>query len=665
MRHSLTCQSSKAIRNIAKVLATRSKLKVAIPNYYEDHGTQPQNLLVSLPRVLGPNYRLTAENALEDLLNTQGETYNRIWESYLALRQYIQKHGGPPVPYPTMQRVLQRCTPNWASTRKLVVRVLPQPGMWKRLDTAVHSHRLRTVLSHMRESGQTPTISDYNYVLQYMAAAGHVRGASALLKEIDATEGVKPSAKTMKHVLQACVFLLEIEFSPQDRNLATAEATNLAYEVIRRVTDQNIDLSRQIVELVLRIVKEDGRVEQCERILRAVCAFDINKPDRMPEEFAKRLKEADESNEPLPKPLPISTSMFTTMMVLYGRRGDISKMVTLFEVLTNPYPLPSNLPSPSSDWWDNEEEYDVPNPVVQTPLKHRPEYIWEPPRASPNSATFAFLLRYLSWAGQRVLCEHYMLIAEEYDKAETIRLRKALSYELARHQQVSSALSNADREIVLDDNRSLIPSPRFLITPLLFMPVFAYANRQRVTQLMRWIRYHLHGVIQRRERELEFFKKSYESLPSGALPTRVTGQSYYQHEPYQDFSGIVEGTERQVPLDLKLHIELVETSLVSFKAMLERAEEVIARLTQRTVERLTRRVWNNKDVYIPELERRVVVGRDEWQERVQWKMWAGPVTGTNLGRMGSEVPNGVIPNRWLDERMAARIQSKNESGPRT
>ncbi|KAG8813649.1 hypothetical protein FRC19_002291 [Serendipita sp. 401] len=99
--------------------------------------------------------------------------------------------------------------------------------------------------------------------------------------------------------------------------------------------------------------------------------------------------------------------------------------------------------------------------------------------------------------------------------------------------------------------------------------------------------------------------------------------------------------------------------------MLERAEEVIARLTQRTVERLTRRVWNNKDVYIPELERRVVVGRDEWQERVQWKMWAGPVTGTNLGRMGSEVPNGVIPNRWLDERMAARIQSKNESGPRT
>jgi hypothetical protein len=126
----------------------------------------------------------------------------------------------------------------------------------------------------------------------------------------------------------------------------------------------------------------------------------------------------------------------------------------------------------------------------------------------------------------------------------------------------------------------------------------------------------------------------------------------------------MESTEQLKPLDLRIHKELVDASLVSFTAMLERADEVVARLRQRTLERLTRRVWNNKDIYLGEYGQRVILGREEWERKVRWNLWAGPVTGVTLGRESQpSKKQNTPPARWIDERLMSRVKSQETLDP--
>jgi hypothetical protein len=523
MRQSLVCQSAKALQNIIKTKARRAARAIPPTTEYVEFDSDDGTRHAALPRTLSLSSTLRdkTQNSLETLLSTRGALYQTVWESYLALKDIVDRQRGPPIPRCILEAVLRQCTPTWHALRHHAIQPMTEYGALKRLQNPLpHESRLRSVLQYMKKSNQPPTEDDFHFILQQMAAVGHVRGAASVLEEMEATEGVKPSIKTFKHILRSCVYLMESPFPPEVESRVSNEVTTLASQVAQRMPSLNVELDAPIVELMLRIFKEQQNTEACEHILRLACSFDVHRPDRMPEEFEKRLKDADTRQSPLPVPVPVTTSMLTTLMKLYGSQGEISKMITTFEVLTNPYPLPSNLPSPQSDWWDADDEYDVANPVIQTPLKHRPEYVWDPPKSSPNTATFDTIIRYLAWARQRMLCEHYMLLAEEYDKAESVRLRNELSKELTRLESVSP-ITNPDR--MSDDSaalegRGFIEAPRFHITSHMFHPVFVYANQARLTELMRWMQQHLRTIIWRRENDLDFFKKSYEVLPPSPIP---------------------------------------------------------------------------------------------------------------------------------------------------
>lgn len=614
-----------------------------------------------LPRALNAtqNLRQSTQNSLERLLKTPNTLYQTVWESYLALRDIVDQHKGPPIPQHILQAVLRQCTPSWGALRQNATRPAGDYAAWKRLQSPLpHESRLRSVLHYMKTSGQHPTVEDYNFILQHMASVGHVNGALAVLEEMEASK-VQTSAKTFKHILRACVFLLESPVPPEAKPQVSSMVAEIASKVAQRLQDLNLEMDSRLVELTLRMLKEQDNTEACEQILRTACAFDVHRPDRMPDEFEKRLKDADERKLPLPTPVPVTTSMLTTIMSLYGSKGELPRMIAAFEVLTNPYPLPSNLPSPQSDWWDADDEYDVANPVVQTPLKHRPEYIWEPPKARPNSATFAIMIRYLAWAQQRLLCEHYMLLAEEYDKAESVRLRNQLSKELARLKRVSPS-TNSDRlpeEAALE--MGFIEAPRFHITPAMFQPVLVYANQARLVELMRWMRQHLRMIIRRREKDLNFFKKSYEALPEAEIHPKAEIRLNTKHQIYVDYTAVTNDPDIQKPLDLHFHINLVESTLSGLRTMLERVDEVVARLSQRTLERMTRRVWRHQDVYLSDLGHRTLIGRDEWSERVKWREWNGPITAVNMGLQKMPSTNAVAaPSRWMDSRLAARAGEK-------
>lgn len=537
MRQSLVCQTStRVLRNLAKARVRRKLLPRPVVENAEDGEVEMVNdvTTVSLPRTLSAHFRDNSQKLLEGMLSTPGTTYQSIWESYLTLREATKREGGAPLPLELFQAVLRRCMPAWITLRTAAMKPTTEHGELQRLRSPLpYENRLQIILRDMKGAKHTPTIDDFNHIIKQMSAVGHVQGAMAVLKEIDATKGITPTAATYTLVLKTCVFLIESNFPQQVRSLVVKASTEVATDIIERMQSAGTGMSAPTLESILRIFKEDGNIEACEQVLRSLCAFDVRRPDRMPEEFETRLKEADRSGEPLPVPLPVTTSMFTTMMNLYGSRGDLPRMITMFEVLTNPYPLPSNLPSPSSDWWDDDAEYDVANPVIQTPLKHRPEYVWAPQKSSPNSATFAAVLRNLAWAGQRMLCEHYILLAEEYDKQEAKRLRTQLSNEAQLYRSLFP--QNADSTTISspDLKRIVIPAPRFLITPLMFMPVFAYANRQRILELIRWMRYHLRGIIRRREKELTHFKNFAAALPPDYLLASRQSQPNSKHSPCQ------------------------------------------------------------------------------------------------------------------------------------
>lgn len=656
MRPSLARGSAQVLRNLAKARASREKYQ-QLSLEKSDQPANPNlgNHAVVLPRFLGINPMESARKRLEELLDTPGARYEQVWETYLALRQIINLNRSAPIPRETLQKVLRKCTPDWNSTRKYCSHQANRQTIWQRLENPLpFGNRLFEIITHMKEANQVPQKEDFDYMLRYMWAGGHVYGSAAILERME-KEGITPSPSSYKYALQTSVFLLELDIPYSARGTVRETANKFAVDILQRMKAEEKEITPPIMELALRVFRVNGNVEAAEALLRENYAFDIRRPDRMPEEFERRLKEADKSGLPLPQLMPMTTSILTSMVHLYGSLGDIPKMITIFEVLTNPYPLPSNLPSPTSDWWDSEDEYDVPQPVNQRPLPNRSDYVWEPARASPNNATFAYMLRHLAWAGQRMLCEHYMLLAEEYDKAEALRLQTMLDSEIQRYQpsQTQPLVGNENEQPTADD----LTAPRFLITPLMFMPVFAYANHQRITELMRWMKYHLAELVKRRESELAFLKSALDALPAGQASTRGLPLNH-DTQPYSDFIGIVPRTAQRSPLNLQVHISLVEASLQSFRAMFEKTNEAVARITQRTKERLTRRVWNNKDIYLRDVDARVLVSREEWVEKVRWRQWTKSLPGASL-MLEAPSTHGVPP-RWMDERLAARAESKKQ-----
>jgi hypothetical protein len=532
MRQSLANYSSKAVNNLAKTYARRARAIAPFSKEEDVIVRRQDTVTVSVSRNLDKDARERAQKALQDTINASKSTFNDVWQSYLSLQAVVQQDGGLPIAQNIMQAVLRKCSPSLEALRTYSMQPASEDGLRHRVRHPLpYEDRLRAIIRHMRDAQQPPTIQDYNFILGQMAAVGHVTGAAAVLKEMEDVGGMQPSHSTFIYVLRTCVFLLESNQSSSARGALVQAATELANHVVKRLGEMNIEMDTRTMEFVLRIFKETGATAAFERLVRAMCAFDVTRPDRLPEEFEERLKAADSSGKPLPVPLPFTTSMFTTLITLYGRAGEVSKMVTAFEVLTNPYPLPSNLPPPNSDWWD-EEEYDVANPVIQTPLQHRPEYVWEPPKSTPNAATYAAIIRYLAWAGHRTLCEHYMLLVVETDKREADSLRRDLTTIIERLQtnsavspeSVSKSISTSSEEKEISASLgelSFLRSPQVFITPPMLYPVIGYANRYRLAEFIYWIRRRVRRLQARKEKDLLFFKEAYSLIPPAFQPSSV------------------------------------------------------------------------------------------------------------------------------------------------
>ena len=486
----------------------------------------------------------TAYGRLSTLIKTPNVEPDMVWAAYEDFHRLLPSAPREREHIYTLRHALRRSVPDWRTVRRETDGRLPAAERWARLKSPhPFEYRMRTILEDIRELGHTPHLSDYHWVLSQLAAAGHATAAEAVLREMIAFARL-PTADTYTLVLRACIRRLETRIPHSAVEEEAATASRIARDVVEAMGEQGIDINSKQVSLLLRVFKVSLHVEGFELLLRTVFSFDVKRPDRMAKEFEDRLKAADQDGQPLPVPLNITRDILTTMVYIWGDAGEFSKMISAFEVLTNAYPMPSDLPPPSSSWWDDVFGSDVPMPVVTTPLSHRPEYKWYPQTTAAAQAAVNKLIQVLAWNDKRTLCQHYIKLAIELDNAEAEQLRKTLERTLTAAKLQSQTLQDTDRmhsnapsnqpqylPLSSSPDPPLLPwhnehpSARFMVTMETLLPAWGMANQRKALEMFRWMRYQTTGLIKRKKKQLQWFMEHQDELLQLKEPVSSTGDN--------------------------------------------------------------------------------------------------------------------------------------------
>lgn len=323
------------------------------------------------------------------------------------------------LPLEVHQLVLRKCVPparrlRAASKRERHTRYHPHtPHMYE--------NRLQTVMKNIRSAGWQADLDDYHFVLEQFAAVGHYIGSRGVLQEM-AFVGVQPSAKTYRLCLQALAFRLALPCFEERRPTLIEETTKMAREVIRDMRSRDLPLEAVDTDLAIRIFRENVDEKGFAELIKFSYGIDLAYPDRLPLELVERpsTSKAETSEEPYPpvhRLQPLSTPALNVVIDMLGRAGQISKMVQAFEVLTQPLLKPYQ--SPPSLFDEDEDDFSFNPPSV-------PEPIYPLPSAPPNSTTFQLLIKHASRAGHAVFARHYLVYALRMDRAEDRRIKHGL-----------------------------------------------------------------------------------------------------------------------------------------------------------------------------------------------------------------------------------------------
>ena len=341
---------------------------------------------------------------------------SRPWGHYVDLLNYM---GLESLPLEVHQLVLRKCVPPaWvlreASRRERRTRHDP-------LAPHAYENRLQTVMKNIRSAGWQAELDDYHFILEQFAAVGHYIGSRGVLQEM-AFAGIQPDAKAYRLCLKAMAFRLALPCS-EERHLTQIEETSkMAREVIREMRTRDLPFESVDTDLVIRIFRESIDEKGFEELIKFSYGIDLAYPDRLPLEVVERQSTSKaETSEALDPPLrqlqPLSTPALNVIVDMLGRAGRISKMVQAFEVLTQP--LPKSYQPPPSLFDEDEDDYSVNPPSV-------PEPVYPLPSAPPNTTTFQLLIKHASKAGHAVIARHYLVYAMRMDRDEDRRIKRGL-----------------------------------------------------------------------------------------------------------------------------------------------------------------------------------------------------------------------------------------------
>ena len=537
---------------------------------------------------------------------THGGSPSRVWSNYTNLLNFL---GYEKLPLEIHQQVLRQCTPPTAQLRTAATRRILVGN--KPATPHIHEGRFQTIIRTIRSFEMKPSLDDYNFILEQFAAVGHHLGAIHVYRELRQL-GLIPVPKTYTLCLQAIGHRLTLPIKRGTRSHLVEQCRTLLGNLTAEMHNFNIPFTSVNVDLTMRILKEILDMEGFEALMRWAYGIDLSNPDRTPLEYmglntaVSGFSSPEQSRPPLPSPLPFSTPALNTTIDILGRLGDVSKLIQTFEVLTMPLPNAAQHQFASFD----DDDFGTVDGFVA------PKF--NPPHAPANTTTYNILLRHLSQGGHTALARHYLVQAMHLDRRFDHKLRIA----------------------VMNKPIDQVPAPRFALNRGTLLSVYGVSNRDKNAGLMRWLASKLPRIVKRKQSSLDFFtrvrdQRLSKNKPIG--PSKASSKAVRFRSPRWNVPNVfdldvnaplISPPNHLKPLDLNTHIQVLERDLKEISEFERRVADVLGRTTQRIKERLGRRVWFAKDVYLRTGHSRRVVSRSHWQKLVNFR---------------SRRPNTVLP----------------------
>ncbi|KAH9482992.1 Small nuclear ribonucleoprotein G [Psilocybe cubensis] len=535
-----------------------------------------------------------------------------VWANYSNL---LAQLGSYSLPLEVHQKVLRHCTPSIHTIKRAQIREL-EKGTHNYSPPDVES-RFKILIRNIRGSGLSPTLSDYNFIIQQFAAYGHFEGTRSVYQEI-LRDGLTPDHRTFGFCLRSLAFRLSLPINEEIRDTIKARIQELFNMYMAEMSKYNVPMTGLNLEVGLRIMKETLNLQGLESILRRGYAIDLSNLDRIPLEYTERKDN--------PIPFPFSTAALNTTLDILGTLGEVSKMIQAFEVLTQPLQQASQHFFNSFDS-DDEGDFGV-DVEVSPPFPF--------PSATPNTTTYSILIRHLCHLGYPSLARHYILDAREKSKQAAIDLQMQVQHHFAKKLPLNT-----------------IPAPRIAISRLILLPAMGEANRNKNVGLMKWLTTKVPTIIRKQQNAVDFYQSIFDAIknPEYHLPakrltkkTKFLTSQYPGASPQEKAIAAMGGQPRapaysykelfeadipdpppltppseSQPFNIGLHILILKRNVAELTELNDTLRYIYGRTIQRVKERLGRRVWAGKDIFLRSEGSRVEVTKEKWKEIVNFQ----------------------------------------------
>lgn len=540
----------------------------------------------SYPGALTHAQRSSLQDLTSALSGDASPSY--VWANYTNL---LASLGNESLPIELHQQVLRRCSPPKKELKRELVRKLASGR--NGFVTPAFESRFQTLMGNIRNLGLRPSLGDYNFVLEQFAAVGYYEGAAEVYEEIKRV-GHVPNHETFGYCMQAIAYRLTLPVPAHSRESAISHMQNVFRSYMSDMRSYRIPMAGVHLDLTVRILKETLDYQGFEAILRWGYGIDLSNPDRVALEYSDPTsKDKDKPSTPI-VPFPFTTAALNTTIDMLGRLGDVSKLVQAFEVLTQPLPR-ANQHFFNSFESDEDDDFGVSVDVASTSR-------FQPAHASPNTTTYNLLLRHLCRDGHAILARHYIMQARRLDRSTSWTLKHMVLHHRAQKRPLSE-----------------IPAPHFSISRLTLLPVFGESNRDKNLGLMRWLSTKVPYLIAKQKKDLEFYLSTSEDLEIADSPPPQPPSPPLEISDLD----ITNPAPPEVPktkfFDINLHIQILKRNISELEGFNERLAFVLGRTTQRVKERLGRRIWDSKDVFLSTERTRMNLTKEEWKGIVNFQ----------------------------------------------
>lgn len=540
------------------------------------------------------------KRALRDQNTTAYSTHTKIYQQYLAT---VNGKGGDHIPLEIHQAVLRACTPPHDGLRAYTARLFQEGKLdWHQLGHPYES-RFKEIMQNIARAGLEPSVKDYDFILSQFAAAGHYSGVQRYMHKM-AKMGLEPTHKTFGYLLQAIAHRLSLR-SSSERPAMVRKLVDIAIQTLREMAIRQIPPSPMNVDLAFRILSEANDPQGLAELLRLSYGMDLSYLDSPPIDTASVPSTSIANSSP--EVMKFSTNALNSLLEAFGRWGQISKMIYVFETLTNPLPVPEK---PDNAFDDDDDDF---LPVQQQ---------WKPHFAEPNTTSFNILIKYCTAHKFHRLAMHYatQLMHEEFMTA--VRLR----HELRKKPLEAVAAS------------------RLMVSAKTLRPIQALSDRMHNIPLLKRVIRICTISLKRKYRSWLYYDYAKSKLRPQLEPSTSNAPTTFSSPP-----------SRSAKFEVDSHLWVLGCEIASLYDLRRNARIRLRNVRVREDARMNSRVLRGKAVYQRDQKAAVIMDPEEWKKKKesrQSKRRRKPKTGLETkpeSDTKSEMEPDVKPEMKLKE----------------